>query len=142
MINEIIDCPNPWCTSERPNYKLLVSSSGKNKVRCSCGIETPEFSDMSEAIAAWNTRPIEDELRARVKELEAELACTKITAKWSREYSEKLAALEQWQREAVKFLPLAKDDLECGIKHDPINSEEYILEFEQIQALIKQAEGK
>jgi ferredoxin len=95
----------------------------------------------AEAIAAWNTRPIEDALNQRIKELEEQVFALSTGTRSSRD-AERIKELEQWQKEAVEFLPLAKDDMEDAIRHDPLNRDEYKKELEQLTNLIKQAEGK
>ena len=46
---------------------------GYHRGECNCGWEGPTLPTKEEAIAAWNTRPIEDALRAEVAELREEL---------------------------------------------------------------------
>lgn len=79
--------------------------------------------------------------RKRIAELEKEIEARCENDKKSIHYlHEELEALKQWQREAVKFLPLAKDDLQDALRHDPFYKDEYEKEVAAIEALIKQAE--
>lgn len=44
------------------------------RIECSeCGARGPEWGDPDRAVKAWNKRPIEDELRQRIAELEARI---------------------------------------------------------------------
>ena len=71
--------PCPFCPGETSLY-TDESGEGMGWVYCEkCGAYGPTFDPGSDnyanakAIAAWNQRPIEDALRARVKELEGEI---------------------------------------------------------------------
>lgn len=106
-----------------------------------------------------NTRPIEDELQARVKELEGRLFkarfVIRVQMSWKKEARKELAALKQWQREAVKYLPFVKDEFETVmnerrnlirvIKKSEQEDQEYLdylSDFTIVTDLIKQAEEK
>lgn len=60
---------------------------------CTVELETSWFDTREEAIAAWNTRPVEDALRTRIAELETEnerlrAALTPIAEHWNWQVSE------------------------------------------------------
>lgn len=62
--------PCPFCGGKA----RLKSSHGFNNVSCgNCGAEYPvSFDTRKEAAAAWNNRPLEDELHGKIGELETE----------------------------------------------------------------------
>ena len=61
--------PCPFCSSEDINYGHH-SSESKRFNRCKQCLSEGPYGDSATSIAAWNTRPIEDELSQRIKELE------------------------------------------------------------------------
>jgi hypothetical protein len=85
-------------------------------------LKGPTKKTEAEAIAAWNHRPVEDAKDARIKELEA-----------------KLAALEQWQKEAVEELKACRAMFNLMNYHPNTIASNRI---EVITNLIKQAEGE
>ena len=71
--------PCPFCGST--DIKLHDEIS--HAVWCQeCFAEMPSI-DIESAVELWNTRPIEDELRARIAELEADN--DQLTARWRQE---------------------------------------------------------
>ena len=62
-------CPNPWCQS------LLKPSveEGESEVYITCCVDGPPRMSYAEAITAWNTRPAEAALEARINALESEV---------------------------------------------------------------------
>lgn len=73
--DEFKPCPTPWCHNPQPI--LCLSAEGAHYVWCGsiCKAEGPRCETRAEAIAAWNTRPVEDELRAEVERLREAIAC-------------------------------------------------------------------
>ncbi len=69
--------PCPFCSSEDINYGHH-SSESKRFNRCKQCLSEGPYGDSATSIAAWNTRPIEDALNQRIKELENELKAEKI----------------------------------------------------------------
>ena len=63
-------CSSCGCGDPPAVYSYL---EGYHRGECNCGWEGPTLPTKEEAIAAWNTRPIEDALRAEVAELREEL---------------------------------------------------------------------
>lgn len=74
MTEELLK-PCPFCGSELVFLDEPITPDSY-AVFCNgeCGAVGPEDEDGNTAIELWNLRPIEDTLRARVEELEAELA--------------------------------------------------------------------
>lgn len=109
-MSEIKPCPNPWCKgalylNEQHIHKHALKD-GRCWIDCyycSPTISTDILESESEALAAWNTRPIEDELRAKIAELEGSLDAALKQYEHQVSYN---AALEQWQREAVEYLQM------------------------------------
>lgn len=86
MTDDMKPCPNPWCKHNAP--ALHVLEGDECQIACPCGVAAGACGGpyaRSEAIAAWNTRPVEDELRAEVERLraEAERLRTALQEAWS-----------------------------------------------------------
>jgi len=64
--------PCPFCGCENISIKVGVYRNGDTSIveceDCNGGIETPD-----DAVAIWNSRPVEDELRAEIEKLESAL---------------------------------------------------------------------
>lgn len=76
---EIKPCPNLLCDNKDIGLIELVKEHSNNEdiyyyqcVVCGC-VHPKEYPTKKEAIAAWNTRPIEDSLRAEIAELKQEI---------------------------------------------------------------------
>jgi hypothetical protein len=71
-----------------------------NDMECeSCGLGSlKDYSTEAEAIAAWNHRPIEDELRGRIKELEEQVFALSTGTRESRALA-RIRELEQKLKE-------------------------------------------
>lgn len=115
MSDELKACSTPWCHNPVAHFIGTYHSINKCYVKdvsvicLGCGIKLNKtFASEAEAIAAWNTRPIEDALRQRVKELEEELDAIKIAdrkdADMACHYYLKCQKIEAWQKEAVKSI--------------------------------------
>jgi len=99
---------------ESTNVKYYTYDSELNKyethnAQClDCGYNSCGHKTKKAMLKAWNTRPIEDALRQRVKELEAELEAIKIADRKDSDmachYYLKCQKLEAWQKEAVPHL--------------------------------------
>ena len=59
----------PFCNQEA---SVLTEREDYRVVCGNCAASTGCFETEKEAVAAWNTRPIEDELREKIRKLEAE----------------------------------------------------------------------
>lgn len=115
--------PCPFCGNEYIFFPAMFSYPDSDW-RMVCDTCKHWTQDQAEAIAAWNHRPIEDELRARVKELEEQVFALSTGTRDSR-MAQRIAALEQdkdklaqelikanfrvldleqWQRDAVEVL--------------------------------------
>jgi Lar family restriction alleviation protein len=70
-MNELLPCP--FCGKNNGlTLELTPSETTRHFVMCTdCGAEGPYDLGESGAIESWNTRPVEDKLRARIAELEA-----------------------------------------------------------------------
>lgn len=95
MSDELKACSTPWCHNPVAHFIGTYHSINKCYVKdvsvicLGCGIKLNKtFASEAEAIAAWNTRPIEDELRQRVKELEAQVETLETELKDFREKAE------------------------------------------------------
>ena len=65
----------PFC---RQGAASVISGASGMRVMChACGADGPFRYLAADATSAWNTRPIEDELRARIAELERDLTAEK-----------------------------------------------------------------
>ena len=84
-------------------------------VQCqTCKICTESCLDISDAIAAWNRRPIEDALRARIDALE-----------WLREVETALESIQDWHPHWQRYIY----DPDAGARYDDALLElEYIVE--------------
>jgi hypothetical protein len=79
--------PCPHCGG--PAQVVYAPAKDVWYVQCDDDEQCPLFDAMGArdtAIAAWNTRPLEDALRARIAELEAELA-SKSMPEWADQYT-------------------------------------------------------
>ena len=65
--------PCPFCGSEAFYIKIMGNYEKPHEIFCSkCDGAITEGRSEKQVVTIWNTRPIEDELRARIAELEAE----------------------------------------------------------------------
>lgn len=134
--------PCPWCGGKEPEiYIAYELESTKTKLYniqcCENNCITSYNLDTEEAVQkAWNTRPIEDELRARVKELEAKLL-NEITI--NHDLKTEKEDLEAWQKEAVPLLVHYRQSFNHQINKDVIELEKYKEERDKLETLIKQA---
>lgn len=75
MTTELKPCPNPWIEHvTKPSDRMMIrgpSIDGYAIACIECRIYGPTMKTVEQAAAAWNTRPEEDGLRARIAELEA-----------------------------------------------------------------------
>ena len=67
-MSELRPCPNLWCKRNDVAVHGPDMVSDTYCVGCECGIGGPECATESEAVAAWNYRPVEDAL-AKAKKL-------------------------------------------------------------------------
>ena len=74
MASELKPCPNPWCRydSEPVAVASQVHLECGVSIRHACGIMGPQAESEEEAIAAWNTRPVEDALVEALKAIRDE----------------------------------------------------------------------
>lgn len=103
---------------ESTNVKYYTYDSELNKyethnAQClDCGYNSCGHKTKKAVIKAWNTRPIEDALRQRVKELEEELDAIKIAdrkdADMACHYYLKCQKIEAWQKEAVQIFKIVR----------------------------------
>ena len=64
--------PCPFCGKDEANF--TTDKWGNYHVECEyCGAQTNPYHDKELVIEEWQTRPIEDDLRKRIAELEAEI---------------------------------------------------------------------
>jgi Lar family restriction alleviation protein len=68
--------PCPFCGEDFPfTITRVLGEDMFNQMKCGeCQTLGPSGDTEAEAIAAWNTRPIEDALNQRIKELQTKLA--------------------------------------------------------------------
>ena len=65
--------PCPFCGGEAFYIKIMGNYEKPHEIYCSkCDGAITEGRSEKQVVTNWNTRPIEDELRARIAELEAE----------------------------------------------------------------------
>ena len=76
MTSELKPC---WhCPAEKSDVHLLTGALNRWRVKCEgCGNETITYPTRAEAVAAWNSRPGEDALRAEVEKTSAALRETR-----------------------------------------------------------------
>jgi hypothetical protein len=70
MSEKLRPCPNPWCKTSRPQRirtEETIACVVRSRVECTCGAKGPMCDTEDEAIAAWNHRPVIDELIAKVQ---------------------------------------------------------------------------
>ena len=60
-------CPNPWCDPKNTRMMKKRPTVSVFWVRCMCGVCGPSCVSADNAIAAWNNRPLEDELLEALK---------------------------------------------------------------------------
>ena len=108
MSDELKKCP--FCGSELVIYH---SAGDVTVVRCGdCGarVDAP-MGLYRNAHAAWNTRPLEDALQARIDDLEGEIEPKRITLESSvlanKELNQRIATLE----EQLRWRPVSDDNL-------------------------------
>ena len=71
MSEELKSCP--FCGGESFYIKIMGNYEKPHGIFCSkCDGAITEGRSEKQVVTIWNTRPIEDELRARIAELEAE----------------------------------------------------------------------
>ena len=70
--------PCPFCGNELPVHYIAMQNRYVQLISCpfcNATVSCNKFLSDKDALATWNTRPIEDELHARIAELEAEKEC-------------------------------------------------------------------
>lgn len=66
--------PCPFCGSEAFYIKIMGNYEKPHEIFCSkCDGAITEGRSEKQVVTNWNTRPIEDDLRKRIGELEAEI---------------------------------------------------------------------
>jgi hypothetical protein len=124
---ELKPCFVPWCKGVK-NVEVY-NASNRYFVCCeNCLTESNRYDTEAEAIAAWNHRPIEDELRARVIELDEKLTQQLLVNTMLLERNEKL---EQWQERAVEAIKACREKDDGAYLYDT-----------KMANLIEQAEGE
>ena len=69
-------CPNPWCKTSRPQRirtEETITCVVRFGVECTCGAKGPMCHTEDEAIAAWNTRLVEDALVEALEDVDSTL---------------------------------------------------------------------
>jgi hypothetical protein len=72
-MSELRPCPNPWCKQNDVAVHGPGMVSDTYCVGCECGIGGPECATESEAVTAWNHRPVEDALVKALKSVRRHL---------------------------------------------------------------------
>lgn len=87
--------PCPFCGHEAVATQYVVG--GRDLVQCTfCSVKTPATNSRKEAVKSWNSRPIEDALRARLSE--RDVLIERLIEAWSRGNIATLAQLlNEWR---------------------------------------------
>lgn len=94
--------PCPFCGAASENVSLIGHRGGSRCVICECSASGPVKVTEPEALNAWNTRLMEDDQAARIRELEGAvkeecLERTKAQEGWAKAMSQICSLLDKYE---------------------------------------------